>query len=401
MNQPFRVIMLSAGRLVCPLSGIDGPGTVVVHHDRIHSVIPSSSSDDAADRPSGRDDVVQLRFPDAIVLPGLCDLHAHPACRVSVFGVSPDQHLLPCGVTTVQSQGDAGADDVDNFVQHTIQPSRTRVLLSLNLSRIGETSPHGCFADLEHADVAHCVAAVRRHREHIRSLSVNVSHHACGNSDPREVQCRGLEAAAETGLPLLFGMRRPEDWPLADQLNCLRPGDVVTYCFRRAPHCIVQAGRVLPCIRTARERGILFDVGHGMASFSFDVAEAAIADGFAPDTISTDLQQAHLRVPPRHALPLVMSKLCAVGMSESAVFAAVTKTPAAILGLTGETSSLTPGACADLTILNFHPPGILRDAHGVQRCGAHWSPRLTIRAGQMILPPDVSQDRPEPQVHPA
>ena len=37
-----------------------------------------------------------------------------------------------------------------------------------------------------------------------------------------------------------------------------------------------------PAIRAARERGILFDLGHGSASFSCEVAEVAIGDRFLP-----------------------------------------------------------------------------------------------------------------------
>ena len=39
----------------------------------------------------------------------------------------------------------------------------------------------------------------------------------------------------------------------------------------------------------ARERGIIFDVGHGAASFWFRNAAPAIEQGFLPDSISTDL----------------------------------------------------------------------------------------------------------------
>ena len=88
---------------------------------------------------------------------------------------------------------------------------------------------------------------------------------------------------------MLFGNRwEPYDWPIEEQLDLLRSGDVLTYCFHTGPNGIVEDGRVIEAAWRARERGVLFDVGHGMASFDFPTVEAAIADGFLPDTISTD-----------------------------------------------------------------------------------------------------------------
>ncbi len=354
-------LVIHAGRVLCPDSSWNAPGSVSIQQGRF--VSRESDTD-----PSSRQ---VWRFPDAVLLPGLIDLHAHPAKGGSQWGVDPDQHLLPAGTTTVLSQGDAGADAIDEYVRETIEASRTRVRLAINLSRRGEAGPGGCFADLDFADIAACVAAVERHRRHIWGIAVNVSHHACEATDPHEILRRGIAAAERTNLPLLCGLRRPEDWPLAAQLELLRPGDVVTYCYRRVPHCIVRNGRVLPEVKAARERGILFDVGHGTNSFDEEVARIAILNGFPPDTISTDWQRAH-RGQAGYGLPLVMSKLQAAGLSEEDVVRAVTSTPARILGLSAEIGSLQPGHSADVAVL--------------QRAEGRWKPVLTVRAGRMIVP---------------
>lgn len=336
-----------------------------------------------------------IDLPDAVLLPGLIDLHAHPGHSGpsgTVFGVDPDVHMLSRGVTTVLSQGDAGADTLQAYVEQTIEASKTRVLLAINLARVGESTEAGCFADLDDADVAACVAAVEAHRDHVWGIAVNASHHACGSTGPREVMSRGLEAARRTGLPILYGMRRAEDWPFEEQMQRLRPGDVVTYCFRSWAHCIVDSGRVHPAIRAARERGILFDVGHGTASFDFAVAEQAIADGFVPDTISTDLQRRHVGAAPPHDLPLVMSKLRAAGMAEADVFAAVTARPARILRRESQLGNLSVGACADLTALRWHPVGTLSDCHGNMRNGGRWTPLLTVRAGVALEPEPLASN---------
>lgn len=367
-------LVIHARRIFCPRQGWL-QGKIAVRNGRIAAV----------GQADGFHSLRHLAFPDAILLPGLIDLHAHPARCSSQFGVDPDPHFLERGTTTVLSQGDAGGDNLAEYFRETILPSRTRVRLALNIGATGETGPAGSCSRLDQVDVARCVAAAKRYHPHVWGIAVNASRNTCGLSDPHEVLRRGLQAATETGLPMLYGMRSPDDWSLAEQLRHLRPGDVVTYCYRRTPHCIVENRRVLPEIREARDRGVLFDVGHGRASFDFSVAEDAIADGFPPDTISTDLQRAHVGEKPVHDLPLVMSKLQAAGMSESDLFSAVTFRPAAILGLVDEIGSLTIGSCADLTILRESSPAQpLVDTTGNSRIGKRWDVVATIRGGELV-----------------
>ena len=368
-------LIVRAGRVVCPANGIDEPGAVAVSEDRITAVGPDVGG-------TARE---VLDFPDSLLLPGLVDLHAHPAREGSKYGVDPDVAMLPRGVTTVLSQGDAGANNWPGYRDSTIRDSKTRVRLAINISARGESMPGGCCEDLDDVDVEPCVRAIEDGGELIWGIAVNASTNACGNTDPREVVRRAVEVAQRTQRPLLFGPRRPEDWPLQEQLQLLRPGDVVTYFFRKRPYSLVKDGRVLPSVRAARQRGVLFDAAYGMTSFDFSVAEAALADEFAPDTISTDRYARHDGMVPPHDLPRTMSKLLAAGMSEADVFAAVTVRPARILGLENEIGTLTPGACADLTVLRWNETAPkLVDVDGVQRPGGCWEPILTVRGGEVV-----------------
>jgi dihydroorotase len=372
MNAPDFDLLLLAERLLCPATGLDGPGAVGVRGDRIVAV--GAGVTGSATR--------TLDLREGALLPGLVDMHAHPARGGSRYGIDPDQHLLPRGVTTVLSQGDAGADNWDAYRREVIDASATRVRLAIHFSRRGESDadcPYGSLAD---ADVAACVAACADGGELIWGITLSTS--ASIGHDPHEIMQRGLEAAEQAGKPLLFGTRMQPDWPLDAQLALLRPGDVVTYCFNPLAENLVDHKRLRPGVWDARKRGVLFDIGHGMASFSFAVAETAIGEGFLPDTISSDQYRRHIGSSPQHDLALTASKLMAAGMTELDAFDRVTAAPATLLGLAGEVGRLAGGACADLTLLMPEHAARLVDVEGETRSGTLWRPGLTVRGGRVV-----------------
>lgn len=356
------------------MTGLRGPGAVAVTGGRI----VAAGSEVAGEAK------LRLSFPDGLLLPGLVDLHAHADRGDSKFGVDPDRQMLPFGVTTVLSQGDAGAATLKRYQKETIEPCRTRVRLALNLAAPGETRPGPAFERLEDADVEGCAAAAAA--PEVWGIAVNTSRASCGATDPRLVMERALAAAERCGKPLLVGLRRDTDWPLEAQLPLLRAADVATYCFSPGPDALVRDGRLRPEVWEARGRGVLFDLGHGMASFSFAIAGAAIGEGFLPDTISTDFYRRHVGAEPHHDLPTVLTKLLAVGMPEEEALARVTAIPAGILGLEGEIGTLAPGACADLAVLRWRDGDVvLHDTIGEGRVAAgRWEPVLTVRAGVVI-----------------
>ena len=186
--------LLHAADAFCPASGQRGSATLCLDAGKIQTIDWDTNLNNHAD--DDDDDVTVMDH--GVLLPGLVDLHAHPALEGSVFGVPPDEALLPHGVTTVLSQGDAGADNLATYITTTIEAAATRVKLALNLSRVGEMEMSGCFSVLSNADVEECLAAIHAEREKIWGLAVNVSHHACGDVDPREIARRGLRVAEES-----------------------------------------------------------------------------------------------------------------------------------------------------------------------------------------------------------
>ena len=381
MSTPTPSLVIRAGRLVCPASGIDGPGAVTVAGDRIVGVELDRPNAPAQSASATR----ELAFPHGILLPGLIDLHAHPGWGDSKHDVDPDRCLLARGATTAMSQGDAGAANWPLYRDSVIDAARLRIKLAMHLALPGESAPHPSHSKLGDLDADACARAVRDGGDHVWGIAVTTNVLGTGDVDPREILARGLAAAEAVGCPIIYGSRYHTDWPLEDQLKRLRPGDMVTYCYHDGPDRIVRDGRVLDCVHEARARGVLFDTGHGMNSFIYDIAEAALADGFPPDAISTDIQRRHVGASPPHDLPLVMSKLRAVGMPEADIWPRVTERPAEILGMAGEIGRLAPGACADLVVLDWAPsPEPLADCKGVTRPGGRWHTRLVVRGGTVV-----------------
>ncbi len=367
-------LLITAGRVFCAETGLDGPGAVAVRGDRI--VASGTDVEGTASR--------TLDCPDALLLPGLVDIHAHPARGGSRFGVDPDVHFLPRGVTTCMSQGDAGALNWPAYRDKVIRASRTRVRLALHLSKYGESPPDHCFEQLENADVDLCVDTIAGAGDEIWGIAFNTLLEPTLPHDPREILRRGIEAAERSGRPILYGPRFNSDFPLEEQLPRLRAGDIFTYTFSPRPDNIIASGKVRRAVWEARDRGILFDGCHGAQSFSFAHVEQAIAEGFYPDTISTDQYRAHVGADPPHHLPGTMSKYIAAGMPEAEVLARATARPAALLGLEGEAGTLAPGACADLALLQWNPDGRLSDVLGVERPGGSWEPLATVKSGEVV-----------------
>ena len=206
-------LLIRAGRVFCSETGLDGPGAVAVRDGRI-----VASGESVAE--SARE---TLSFPDCVVLPGLVDMHAHPAPADWKYGMDADADVLPRGTTTMLSQGDAGAAVWDAYYEDIVAPARARILMALSPAVQGESEHRTVFGRLDDVDPDACVQAIERGGPHIWGISINASPPCTGDTDPREVMRRTLDAAERTGRPLLFGARiEADEWPLSDQLDLLR-----------------------------------------------------------------------------------------------------------------------------------------------------------------------------------
>ena len=368
---PYDLVIRGA-RVIDPAQGLDGPADIAITGDRIAAV--------------GRLDGAAAQTLDASGLAasaGWIDLHAHVAYRLGRTGVHPDRDAgLARGVTTVVDAGSCGAGLFEAMVEYVMRPAATRVLAFLNVSLLPIPGPrHGVW---ENFDQKQTLAAAQRHAGSVVGIKVLASRTHVGALGLTPVSL-AVQAARLAGTRLMchIGNAPPV---IDDVLALLASGDIVTHCWHGKPGGLLDRdGRPIRAARAAADRGVLFDIGHGSESFSFETARRALEAGLPLHTISTDLHSRNVERPVRD-LATTMAKFLHLGLDLSRVIAAVTAGPAAALGLERELGTLRPGAPADVTVFRLRRSSIeLHDSEGRQGQGNQvFEPVYVVRAGRLV-----------------
>lgn len=332
-------LLIRGGRVLDPGRGIDGMLDVAIRGGHIVALRAGIAASSAAEL---------IEAGGQLVVPGLIDIHLH--ARDAEL---PPAQILASGVTTMVDAGSRGADNVDQLVGIAqAAPNRMRILL--NIGRLGNNpGGRGEFLDgVEQADVAKAKAAVAKHRHWIIGMKARLSRGIAADNDMIVLR-RAIEVAGAVRVPLMIHIGDTAS-SLPAILEVLRPGDIVTHMYAPTPNTILDSrGRVLPEVRAARRRGIRFDFSNGLNEhWDWNVAEKALAQGFAPDTIATDLTVAG-RKEQVLDLPNVMSKMLVLGMPLKSVLACVTVNASKSFRELGSFGSLAVGAPADVTLLEL------------------------------------------------
>lgn len=330
-------LVIRGGRVIDPSQRIDRLADVAIRSGRIAAVRPDIPAAAAAESIDAR---------GRIVVPGLIDIHLH--ARDAEL---PPSALLSTGVTTMVDAGSKGADNLDQIVTIArTAPNRLRVLL--NIARLGNDPVRGEFiSGLEAADIGKARRAVEANRAWIVGMKARLSRGIAGNRDVDVVKL-ALQVAEPLKLPLMVHIGDTFT-PLPQLLALLRPGDIVTHAYVPVAGILDTDGRVLPQVREARRRGVRFDFANGLNEhWAWDVAERAIAQGFLPDTISSDLTVAG-RTAQVFDLPTVLSKFLLLGMPLTEVLARVTSNAARTFRELNSYGSLRDGSPADVTVLEL------------------------------------------------
>ena len=288
-----------------------------------------------------------------IVTPGLIDLHTHVYWGGTSLGIDADDFGRRSGVTTCVDTGSAGPGNFPGFRKHVIERSDVRILVYLHISYAGifafsKRIMVGESLDSRLIAVRDTVEVVEANRDVIIGIKVRIGRITSGDTGIAPL-ISALMAAEQVGLPVMVHIDEP---PPSYEEVCdrLRPGDVLTHCFRPFPNAPMRPnGEVRPAVLRARERGVLFDIGHGKGSFAYSTARPMLAAGFKPDTISSDIHILCIDGPAYDQVT-TMSKFLCLGMELPEVVAASTVNAAKALNRP-ELGTLRPGAVGDATLL--------------------------------------------------
>nr|WP_236000036.1 amidohydrolase/deacetylase family metallohydrolase [Bradyrhizobium uaiense] len=297
-----------------------------------------------------------------LVMPGLVDLHCHVYPYGSAIGIPADELVQFQGTTTVVSAGDAGVNNLAALRRFIVAQSRARIYAFVHIANNGLSAfPVAELYNIDNAQVEACAMALAENPDFLIGVKVRMSENVIFEHGVEPLK-RGIQACEMCGWPArmmvhIGGVETKE--LMSDILNLLRPGDILTHAYSGAPNMsgaftnIVQDGKLLPAALEAKQRGVLFDVGHGGGSFDFTVAEIAIPAGCTPDTISSDIHVFSGNSPGIPFLPNVMSKFLAMGSSLDQVVAMATSVPARIINRTPKIGTLQRGAPGDVAIMDL------------------------------------------------
>ncbi|WP_373962750.1 amidohydrolase/deacetylase family metallohydrolase [Kosakonia sacchari] len=312
---------------------------------------------------------------------GWIDSHVHCYPNSPIYHDEPDSVGIQTGVTTVIDAGSTGADDIDDFYAITRKAS-TDVYALLNISRVGLIAQNE-LANLNNIDAKAAREAIKRHPDFIVGLKARMSSSVVGDNGITPLQRAKVIQQENGDLPLMvhIGNNPPN---LDEIAELLTSGDIITHCYNGKPNRILTpSGELRASVMHAIARGVRLDVGHGSASFSFAVAQQAIALGILPQTISSDIYCRNRIDGPVRSLANVMAKFLAIGMSLPQVIACVTDHAADGLRLQHK-GRLAVGFDADLTIFDLkRQPVLFTDAENeTLQAEQILTPLAAIRAGK-------------------
>lgn len=319
--------------------------------------------------------------------PGWVDLHTHIYYGATDISVRPAEAGLSTGVTTLVDTGSAGEANFHGFREYIVNRAREDIYAFLNLGSIGLVACNRVseLQGIHSIDLDRAVDVIERNRDVIKGVKIRASHVITGSWGVTPLRI-AKKLGRIVDLPLMVHIGEPP--PLLDEvLELLDPGDIVTHCFNgKVGGNIYDDSIVNGLARRALERGILFDIGHGSASFSFEVAERAFQEGVKPYSISTDLH-AHNIDGPVFDLATTMSKLHCLGLSLEDVIEAVTFNPLKALRLSyHSTAWLAEGAPATFTIFEPVETDVkVEDSKGESRTlHTFLKPRYALHRGRLV-----------------
>ena len=378
LAQPQYDLLLQGGRVVDAKNKISAVRDVAIKDGKIAAVAEHIAPGSA---------LKTVSVKGLYVSPGLVDIHVHayatPGERGSYAGdnsVWPDDFTFRTGVTTVADAGSSGYKNFEDFKQHIIDRSKTRVLAFINIVGAGM---RGAKYEDNLADMEPAPAAEMAQKYPNVIVGVKTAHFSGPEWTPVE---NAVKAGTAANIPVMvdFGANRPER-PIEVLLTQkLRPGDIYTHCYSGLRNEIDSAGKVNKGMIEGRKRGVIFDVGHGGGSFAWRIVVPAIQQGFLPDSISTDLHIGSMNAGMKDMLN-IMGKFLALGISVDDVIAWSTWNPAREIHHE-DLGNLSVGSPADVAVLSLEKGNFgFTDMYGARMDGKQrFECQITVHNGKIV-----------------
>lgn len=334
---------LRNAHVIDPASGLNRITNVAISGGKIVAV------GDAAGHEGG----ASIDLTGNYLTPGWIDIHVHAYGTLGF--AEPDSIGIWQGVTSFVDAGGPGIGSMPEF--NALYEGRTITSLYAGpyirpMGIIGAQFIEGDIRSLTSFPVAEWLDFMKAHPGLVRYLKVA----ALGSYGAGPIRM-GKGLAEILNLPLYghigeFQMQ-PEHPSAYELFRISDRGDIITHIYHNnGARILDREGKVLPVIRDAVRRGVLYDIGFGGFNFSWDVAEKAFAQDLRPNIVSSDLQQFNV-IGPVYSLANVMGIFLHLGMSVAELVETVTWTPAKALSLTDTAGSLKPGQPADITVFKI------------------------------------------------
>jgi dihydroorotase len=371
-------LLLRGGHVIDPKNHISAVRDVAIKDGRI--AVVAAKIDPASA-------LKTVNVSGLYVTPGLIDIHVHVYAgtgeRRSYAGdlsIYPDGFTFRNGVTTIADAGSSGWRNFEDFKDRVIDRSKTRVLAFINI--VGNGMRGGKYEqDLNDMESKPTAEMALKYKGLI--VGVKSAHFIGPEWKPYE---QAVEAGKIADIPVMidYGSKRVER-PLYDLLTkVLRPGDIYTHMYSGLRGEQDDTGGPSKAMIEGRQRGVIFDVGHGGGSFAWRVAAPLMKAGFTPDSISTDLHAGSMNAGMKDMVN-VMDKFLALGMSLDDLMLKSTWNPAKEIRHE-ELGNLSVGSVADVAVFRVEKGNFgFVDMYGARQKGTQkLECEMTLRDGKLV-----------------
>ena len=371
-------LLIKNGRIIDPKNKIDAKMDIAIAEGKISKV--------AQDIPTTQSKKV-LDVTGLLVTPGFIDMHTHvfvgskpDIFADGIYSVSADDFSFKSGVTTVVDAGTSGWRNFPTFKSNVIDKSQTRILAFINIAGVGMIG-NPDQGDVNDMNAEMTALTIQKYSEII--VGVKIGHYEGNDWAPFD---RALEAGNIAKVPMFVECHLPQ-YSLEDQLNRMRPGDIITHSYEKITErqsVVDDNGKVRPFVLEAKNKGVLFDVGHGGYGFWFSEAMPSLQQGLVPNTFGSDLHRFSMNSGMKNMLN-IMSKYLNMGMEVPDIIQRATWNAAQSIKR-NDIGSLSEGSIADIAVIS-----ILTGNYGFMDAGGNkiegtrkFESELTIRAGKIV-----------------